>query len=127
MATRDAAKKVERAAKDVGAAIGPVTLGRKGRRVKLTAVSRFKGSGDHVQATVWGRPTGPWVWVTATKRRRGKARTTSYLKGPAYAHPYGLAVQHPGASGKGAWRRVVRTAEPAVVDTFREAVARICK
>ena len=66
----------------------------------------------------------PWQ---APKRRRGKARTTSYLKGPAYAHPYGLAVQHPGASGKGAWRRVVRTAEPAVVDTFREAVARICK
>ncbi len=131
----DAAKAVEKIAREVGASVGPVSLGRKGRRVRLTAVTRIKGRGDAVQATVWGRPTGPWVWVTSgtgahviPKARSRKSRTTRYLKGDRYEHPYGKPVMHPGATGRGAWKRVVARAEPEVrrvfLDKARAVMAR---
>lgn len=123
----DAAKAVEKIAREIGGSVGPVSLGKKGRRVKLTAVSRIKGSGDSAEATVWGRPTGPWVWVTSgtgahtiPKARRGKSRSTRYLKGDRYEHPYGQPVRHPGASGKGAWKRVEQRAEVEVPKVFLE-------
>ena len=101
--------------------------------MQLTAVSRFKGSGATVEATVWGRPTGPWVWVTsgttphtiAPRKSRGKARSTRYLKGDKYSHPIGRPVQHPGASGKGAWRRVVKRANAKVPEVYLDAVRKV--
>lgn len=130
----DATKAVERLARDVGASVGPVSLGKRGRRTKLTAVTRIRGTGNEIQATVWGRPTGPWVWVTSgTKphtipkagRGRGKARTTRYLKGDGYSHPIGIAVHHPGASGKGAWRRVVQRAQIEAPKAFEDAARKV--
>jgi hypothetical protein len=132
--TRDAAAAVVKLARDVGAQIGPVTMGKRRRRVQLTAVARFKGAGHNVTATVWGRPTGPWVWVSsgtmphtipkAGRRGRGKGRGTRYLKGDRYPHPYGLPVTHPGATGKGAWRRVTTQARTKVPEVYREAIRR---
>ena len=133
-ATLAGAKAVEKVARDVAAGVGPVTLGRKGRRVKLRAITRKKGSFNDPTAIVYGVPTGPWVWVTAgtgghvipKARRRGKARTTRYLKAPGYAHPYGKPVHHPGATGKGAWRRVVsragREVHNAALDEARKVI-----
>ena len=130
--TRDAARAVERVAKAEGQRVGPVHMGRRKRAVRLTAVSRIKGSGNRVSANVWGRPTGPWVWVTAGTqahmiaprrgRGRGKARTTRYLKAPGYAHPYAGAVLHPGATGKGAWTRVRRKARRVAPVAYLAAV-----
>lgn len=126
--TKAAARAVVATAKREGAAAGPVHMGKRRRTVRLTAVARFRGSGA---VTVWGRPTGPWVWVTAgtqphtipkARRGRGKARTTRYLKAPAYPHPYGLAVLHPGAAGRGAWLRVRRQARRDVPAAYLAAV-----
>jgi hypothetical protein len=133
--TLDATKVVERIAREVGASVGPVALGKKGRRTKLSAVSRIRGSGNAIEATVWGKPTGPWVWVTsgtkphtipkARGRGRGKARTTRYLKGAGYEHPIGVPVHHPGAGGKGAWRRVEQRARIEVPKAFLDAARRV--
>lgn len=127
--TRAAARAVVNTAKREGEAAGPVHLGKRRRAVRLGAVARFRGSGA---VTVWGRPTGPWVWVTAgtqphtipkAKRgRRGKARTTRYLKSPAYPHPIGRPVLHPGAAGRGAWLRVRRQARRDVPAAYAAAV-----
>lgn len=132
-ATRAAGRAVVASAKQVGSDVGPVHMGRKKRAVRLTAVARFRGSGNHVKARVWGRPTGPWVWVTAgtashtipkPRRGRGKQRTTRYLKGPGYKHPIGRPVIHPGATGKGAWLRVRRAARRDVPKAYAQAVAK---
>ena len=129
--TKLAAKEVERIAREVGQQVGPVALGRKGRRTRLTAVARRFGSqANGANVVVYGKPTGPWVWVTAgtgahtiaPRGGRGKQRTTRYLKGASYKHPYGRPVQHPGASGRGAWRRVVARAEVDVPEVFLKAV-----
>ena len=128
----DATKVVERIAREVGASVGPVALGKRGRRTKLDAVSRIRGSGNQIEATVWGKPTGPWVWVTsgtkphtipkARGRGRGKARTTRYLKAGGYEHPIGVPVHHPGASGRVAWHKVVQRAQVEVPKAFQDAV-----
>lgn len=128
-ATRQATRAAERIARAKGDEIGPVHLGKRKRTVRLRAVSRFRGRGNHVQARVWGLPTGPWVWVTAgtgthviPKARRGKARTTRYLKAAGYEHPYGKPLIHPGAHGKGAWLKVKRRCAMQVPKVYAEAV-----
>jgi hypothetical protein len=130
-ATRAATRHAEKIARAEGDSIGPVHLGKRKRTVRLRAVSRFRGSGNHVQARVWGLPTGPWVWVTAgtqphviPKARRGKARTTRYLKAPGYEHPIGRPILHSGASGKGAWLRVKRACARQVPKVYAQAVAK---
>lgn len=129
--TRAAAKEVEKIAREVSGTIGPVTLGRKGRRVKLRAITRHvRGTTGSASLIVYGVPTGPWVWVTSgtgshvipKKKIGGKARTTRYIKGDRYAHPYGKQVIHPGATGKGAWTRVVRRAEQRAPEVMRDEV-----
>lgn len=127
--TRDAAAAVIKIARDVGARYGPLTMGRRGRRVPLGATTRVRGAGQNMQATVWGKPTGPWVWVTTgaaghqiprtSRRRGGKPR---YLSAPGYAHPIGRPVQHPGRSGRGAWTQVQAQARAKVPDVYRDAV-----
>jgi hypothetical protein len=130
-----AARAVVKAAKAEGERVGPVHMGRRKRTVRLTAVARFRGAGNNVRANVWGRPTGPWVWVTSgtgthviPKPKAGKQRTTRYLKADGYAHPIGRPVVHPGATGRGAWlrvRRQARTEVPkAITETVRRAVRR---
>jgi hypothetical protein len=126
--TLEGAKTVAKIAREVGSQVGPVSLGKRGRRAKLTAVYRVKRKGlRDAEVTVWGRPTGPWVWVTSgtgghviPKQRGGKARTTRYLKGDRYSHPYGKAVHHPGATGRGAWKRVVLRSQRDVVKVFED-------
>jgi hypothetical protein len=128
---KDATKAVERIAREVSSSVGPVTLGKKGRRVKLRAITRgVKGSARSAEATVYGVPTGPWVWVTSgTGRhvipkksvRQAANRQVRFIKGDRYAHPYGKQVVHPGASGKGAWRKVVLRAERDVHEAFVDA------
>lgn len=131
----DACKAVEKIARDVGGSVGPVRFGN-GRSSRLTAVSRVKGRGTtEAAATVWGRPTGPWVWATsgtgghtipkAGRRGRGKARGTRYLKGDRYEHPYGKPVHHPGSGGRGAWRRVRSRAETEVPKVYADAVRKV--
>ena len=114
---------VERIAREVGAQFGPLRLGR--RRVRLRAVSRIRGSGTSVTATVFGTPTGGWVMATsgtrahviAPKARRGRQRTR-FLKAAGYAHPIGRPVRHPGSRGRRAWDRVVERAEIEVPKIF---------
>ena len=131
--TRAAAKKVETLAREVGQAVGPVALGKHGRRVQLTAVSRFKGSGNHVEATVWGRPTGPWVWVTAGTVEPSNPQTRGRREGAHHPLPErpGLHPSDrppgdaPGRVGRGAWRRVTKRAESAVPDVYADAIRKL--
>jgi hypothetical protein len=117
-----ATRAVERIARDVGAQVGPLRLGR--RRVRLRAVSKIKGSGATVTATVYGTPTGGWVMATtgtrphtiAPKGRRGSR--TRFLKAARYPHPIGRPVRHPGSRGRRAWDRVVERAETEVPKIF---------
>lgn len=127
--TRDAAAAVIKLARAQGAKVGAVTLGKKRRRYPLGATTRHKGGGASYQATVWGKPTGPWVWANTGagghtiprggRRRRSKPR---YLKGAGYAHPIGRPVQHPGRSGSGAWRTVQDQARREVPKVFHNAL-----
>lgn len=125
-AIRAASQAVEDVARAEG---GTVTLGRKHRRVTLKGVSRVKRSGDRIVATVWGVPTGPWVWkdtgtaphlipTRAPTRRRPRP-----MHGQGFAHPVArVQLEHPGTGGRGAWDRVVTRAEQVVPDTIRAHV-----
>lgn len=126
--TREAADAVIAIARDVGSRYGPLTMGKRGRRVALGAVTRVRGRGANMQATVWGKPTGPWVWVTTgaaghtIPRSRRRSRKPRYLSAPGYEHPIGRPVQHPGRSGRGAWNQVQAEARGKVPEVFRDAV-----
>lgn len=120
-----ACKAIETVAQQEG---GSVVLGRKRRRVKLKAITRFKGSGNTITATVWGVPTGPWVWKNTgagghmIPKRAPTAKRPRPLKGDGYAHPINRQIHHPGASGKGAWNKVEERARKIVVDYVGKAI-----
>jgi hypothetical protein len=125
---------VERIAEQeaVRAAGGHVTLGKKKRRVKLTAVSRVKGSGNAVAVTVWGKPTGPWVWIdTGTSahtipKRKPTAKKPRPMYGQGYDHPVQRKqIHHPGAHGKRAWQQVRKRAEIIVPELLRDEVHKV--
>lgn len=126
-----ATRAVEGIAREVGAQAGPMRLGR--RRVRLRAVSKIRGGGADVTATVYGTPTGAWVMATsgtrahviAPKGRRGKR--ARFLKGAGYAHPIGRAVRHPGSRGRRAWNRVVERAEAEVPKIFLEQARKVMR
>jgi hypothetical protein len=126
-----ATRAVERIARDVGAQAGPMRLGR--RRIRLRAVSKLKGGGADVTATVYGTPTGAWVMATsgtrahtiAPKTRRG--RKTRFLKGAGYPHPIGRPVRHPGSRGRRAWNRVIERAETEVPNIFLEQARKVMR
>lgn len=134
-AMTDAAKAVERIAREVSASVGPVHLGKRKRSVRLRVISRgVKGSARAAETTVYGVPTGPWVWVTSgtashviPKQRARKSRKTRYMKGDGYAHPIGRPVTHHGAHGKGAWRKVVQRAERDVPQAFIDAARKVMR
>jgi hypothetical protein len=123
VALRDAARAVEQAAKDQG---HTVVLGKRRRRVKLGAYTRFMHSG---RVVVYGRPTGPWVWLnTGTRahpipKRKPTARRPRPMHGAGYPHPISRTqLHHPGRGGQGAWRKVVARARIEVPKAFVAAV-----
>jgi hypothetical protein len=128
-ATRDAADAVCQLAADVG---GSVVLGKKRRPYKLKAKPQFyAGRAGEFRCTVWGTPTGPWVWKNSgtrahvwPKRKRRKAR---FVHGAGFAHPYDARtpVHVRGIPARHRWTRdVVQRARTDVVPAaFRKAVA----
>jgi hypothetical protein len=121
-----ACKAIETVAAQEG---GTVVLGRKRRRVKLKAITRIKGSGNSITATVWGVPTGPWVWKNtgtaghSIPKRKPTPKRPRPMHGDGYAHPVSnKQIHHPGSSGHGAWRTVVSRAEKIVPDYIGKAI-----
>lgn len=104
-------------------------LGKKRRRVRLTAMTRIKRSSDSASATVWGVPTGPWVWVDSgagahlIPKRKPTAKNPRPMHGQGYAHPVQRKqLHHPGTGGRGAWRAVKERARREVPKIFQEEV-----
>lgn len=106
---------------------GTVTLGKRRRVVKLSAVARHP-HGDPDRATIWGKPTGPWVWKNSgaaahpiPRRARRKPR---FLHAQGYEHPYNAhaTLHHPGMRGRGAWRTVTTRARADVPKIYRTAI-----
>lgn len=128
-ATRDAAAAVCELAADVG---GTVLLGKKRRAYRLKAKPQFyAGRAGEFRCTVWGTPTGPWVWKnTGTRahmwprKRRRKAR---FVHGAGFTHPYDARTPRhvAGIPARYRWTRgVVQRAKTEVVPAaFRRAVA----
>lgn len=131
IAVKQAALVVERFAAQTGR---PITI-RK-RRYPLTAVTKLDRRGATiVTATVFGTPTGFWVWQTAgtgahdigPRRRHTKTGRPPAVAGTAWGHPVSDPVRHPGASGRGAWRRVDRMARQQVPGVILDAVRDVLK
>lgn len=109
---------------------GTVTLGKKRRRVKLTAKPRVKPTGPHtVEVTVWGTPTGPWVWKTTgtqahdIPKRKPTAKRPRPMLGDGYEHPVQRTqVRHPGTVGHGAWLKVEARAAKVIPAIFRDEI-----
>lgn len=124
-----ASELVERIANEEGSRIGPMTLGRKRRRVRLTSTTRIRRGRATAEVTVWGVPTGPWVWADsgtgahAIPKRKPTARRPRPMHGAGYAHPISRKqIQHPGARGRRAWRRVYERAVREVPTVVGQAV-----
>jgi hypothetical protein len=122
---------VEKIAREEGGRYA-MHLGKKKRRVRLTAITRIKRSTDSAQATVWGVPTGPWVWVTSgagahlIPKRKPTARNPRPMFGQGFEHPVQrMQLHHPGSHGRGAWRAVQERARREVPDIFREEVRKM--
>ncbi len=108
---------------------GSVVLGRKKRRVKLKAITRIKSTPNSTTATVWGVPTGPWVWkTTGTKAHQIPKRPPTLkrprpMHGQGYPHPISnKQIHHPGSGGKHAWDRVFARAEKIVPEYIGKAI-----
>lgn len=113
---------------------GTVVLGRKRKRVKLKAITRVKDHGAEVVATVWGVPTGPWVWANtganphAIPKRKPTAKRPRPMQGDGFEHPVQrVQVHHPGTGGRGAWRKVVARAERVVPEIIGQAVHEVVR
>jgi hypothetical protein len=108
----------------------PITINKK--RYPLKAVTKYdKRGADILQATVFGSPTGFWVWQN-TGTRGGypiapKRRRAMPTKGK-WKHPVsGKVIRKHGIGGRGAWRRVDRYARANVPQVFVDAVQDITK
>lgn len=122
-AIRAACKAVEQIAAQEGGSITVVRFnGRNAKQTtyKLKAKTRIKVTGDVASATVWGTPTGFWVWKntgtaphTIGPRRKDTKTKRRAIKLPGSTHPVRV-VDHPGTRGRGAWRKVIRRAERVV-------------
>jgi len=120
----DASKLVEQFAKDNGR---PITI--RGRRYPLTAVTKYTRREQRaVDATVFGTPTGFWVWQTSGTRgdyqipKRASSRPR-YLFASGFDHPVRAPIRrHRGITGRGAWRKVRARAEQEVPQVFIDAV-----
>lgn len=125
-ALKAATKAVEEIARQEG---GTVVLGRKRRRVKLKAITRIKPSGNSITATVWGVPTGTWVWKNtgasshAIPKRKPTARRPRVMHAQGYEHPVShRQISHPGRGGDGRWRDVVKRANRVVPEIIEQRV-----
>lgn len=123
-AIQQAAKAVEEFAATQGR---PVTI--KGKRYPLKAVTKYDRRGaDVIHATVFGTPTGFWVWQNTGTRGGYKipkrvSRRPRYLFGRGWAHPVLAPVTRSrGISARGAWRRVDSRARVIVPEVFVAAV-----
>ena len=123
-AVKTACRTVEQYAASVG---GTVRVGTNKRRVKLTATTKIRTSGNTVSATVVGEPVGPWVWKTdgtdphrIAPRGRGRRRV---LAG-ALGHPVSVPIRHPGSRGRGAWDDVAAYAAKTVPDVIERQIGR---
>lgn len=108
---------------------GTVTLGKRGRRrtYRLRAITkRDRSDGKTVAATVYGTPTGPWVWKNTGTRGHRIPRYRSgrlpVLGGANFDHPVSNGVDHPGTGGGRAWAMVRNQAEHDVPPIFVDAV-----
>lgn len=118
----DAAKRVERIAEQTGR---PITINRK--RYPLGAVTKYtRRERRAVSATVFGTPTGFWVWQN-TGTRGGykiapKRKTAMPTKGK-WKHPVSVpVVRKHGIAGRGRWRSVDTRARREVPQIFVDAV-----
>jgi hypothetical protein len=126
----EAAELVEDIAKQNG---GSVTINRSGRhrRYNLGAVTHYdKTNQTTVGATVFGTPTGFWVWKTSGTRggysipkRKPRQGSSRYMYGAGFAHPVRGQIRRKGrVSGRGAWTKVRARAEREVPQVFIQAV-----
>jgi len=131
----DAAELVEAIAKQNG---GSVTINRKGRhrRYNLFAVTEYRRDNERaVGATVFGTPTGFWVWKTSGTRggysipkRKPRQGSSRYMYGAGYAHPVRGQIKRKGrVGGRRAWDKVRARAEREVPQVFVQAVHDIVK
>jgi hypothetical protein len=122
-AIAEATALVEQIAADTGR---PVRI--KGKTYQLTATTRIQRQGDGMTATVYGKPTGFWVWQnTGTKPHaiapaKGTRKHRARVIVPNGGHPQSVPVRHPGASGRGRWREVQQRARREVPQIFRDTV-----
>lgn len=124
-AIAEATALVEQIAADTGR---PVRI--KGRTYQLTATSRIQRQGESgVTATVYGKPTGFWVWQNTGTRphtiapaKGTRKHRPRVIAGKSWGHPVSVAVNHPGASGRGRWRQVQQRARREVPQIFRDTV-----
>jgi hypothetical protein len=101
-ALTDVADQLTAYAGQVGGKVGPY---------RLSATGRVTG-GATATLTVHGTPAGPWVWITdGTAAHVVGPRRRRALRLAGATHPISGAVIHPGATGRGAWRKVARQAE----------------
>ena len=122
----EATTAVEDYAKRVG---GRITIHRrkKGpRSYPLFAVTKFESDhGKTIRATVFGAPTGFWVWKTTGTRSHdipARGRGQRFLFWSDLGHPIGFWVRHPGSPGRGRWKQVTRFANTEVPRILSEAV-----
>jgi hypothetical protein len=131
----DAAKLVEGIARANG---GSVTINRRGkhRRYPLYAVTEYQRDSERaVGATVFGTPTGFWVWKTSGTRggysipkRKPRQGSSRYMYGAGFAHPVRGQITRKGrASGRRAWDKVRARAEREVPQVFIDAVHNVVK
>jgi hypothetical protein len=129
VAMREATVMVEGFAKESGR---PVMI--KGKRYELTATTVVERRGPtEVSATVFGKPTGFWVWQNTGTRPHTIAPPAGIHKhrrrviapargGSGWNHPQSVPVHHKGATGRGRWREVDRLARREVGQVFRDTV-----
>ena len=93
-------------------------------------MTKFEQRGaDIITATVFGSPTGFWIWQnTGTRGHTIKPKQGTHkgwprvVANPNWDHPVSVPVHHPGTGGRGAWRRVDNQARRVVPQIFIEAV-----
>jgi hypothetical protein len=102
----------------------------RGRTVKLTAKEKLTTSGDTTRGFVQGVPVGLWVIRDSgagphlIPKKVGKQGRTlaGNLRHPVRTPPQ---IRHPGASGRGSWKRVEKRAVEAVTEIFKEQVHKV--
>lgn len=121
-----AARAGKAAAAKVGGTLGAKDRrnGRQTRAIRLRARDTIRATATGTTIRLQGVPVGPWVWVntgtaahTIGPKGGKRQRAVRTVAGEGLAHPV-RGVRHPGAAGRGRWRRAVDAATPAMVDAL---------